>query len=284
MTLREAIAEGAGALEAGRPGSPFLDASLLMAQALGVGRDAVLARLPEGIPPDALLQYRGFIQRRLAGEPVAYILGYREFYGRRFRVDHRVLVPRPDTELLVEVALALLPAPRGSDGGPPIRVHDAFAGSGCVGISLAAERPDIELSMSDASTDALAVCARNCRTLLGREAAMLAGDILSAASAPLDLITANPPYVTSSFTDDILSNGSVEPRSALDGGNAGLDLYAPLAVQAAGLLRAGGYLVVEIGEEQGRAVADILRNAGFTDIGILQDLAGRDRVVRGEMP
>ncbi len=283
MTAREAVAEGTGALEAGRPGSPFLDATILLAHAMDISRDALLARLPDALDDAVLHGYRALVARRLAGEPVAYITGRREFWGLPFRSDPRALMPRPETEHLVETALSMLPPPR---PGRRLRCHDAFAGSGCVGIALASERPDIEMALSDASGPALELCAENAAAFLpadrpGGFPAILRGDILSAASAPLDAIVANPPYVSSALTREILGAGSPEPADALDGGPDGLAFYDPLAAQAFRLLNPGGFLAVETGDEQGPAVAAILEAAGFRDARIVRDLAGLDRVVAG---
>ncbi len=280
MTVRAALAEGSGALEGSCPGSPFLDAALLLAHAMDLSKDRLLASMPDEVSAPALDAYRALIARRASGEPVAYLVGHKEFYGRRYAVDSRVLIPRPDTELLVEVALSLLDR-AGGGARWPVRCHDAFTGSGCVGITLVAERPDLLVSTSDASEGALAVCRDNARAVLGRELDARSGDILSAATAPLDLITANPPYVPAAFTDGMMALGSREPRLALDGGEKGLDLYPRLATQAFALLAEGGALVVEIGEEQGPAVQEIFEDAGFTEVAVYGDLAGHDRVVSG---
>lgn len=247
-------------------------------------RERVLASMPDEVPSSALDAYRGYLARRNAGEPIAYLLGYREFYGRRFAVDSRVLVPRPETELLVDIALSALspPVPPPSAGTPSRqRYHDAFTGSGCVGISIAAERPELEVSLSDASPDALEVASANAVSVLGHELSIGTGSILSAATGVFDVITANPPYVSSTLTDALLSGGSHEPRMALDGGPLGLDPYPALAEQAWAKLREGGVLIVEIGEEQGAAVTDIFKAAGFDDVRVEADLAGQDRCVVG---
>ncbi|MBN2874593.1 MAG: peptide chain release factor N(5)-glutamine methyltransferase, partial [Spirochaetales bacterium] len=154
MTVRAALSEGTGSLKGSAPETPFLDAALLLGLAMHCTRERVLASMPDEVPSSALDAYRGYLARRNAGEPIAYLLGYREFYGRRFAVDSRVLVPRPETELLVDIALSALspPVPPPSAGTPSRqRYHDAFTGSGCVGISIAAERPELEVSLSDAS-------------------------------------------------------------------------------------------------------------------------------------
>ena len=280
MTVRTALAEGTGALERSRPGSPFLDAVLLLGHALNADKARLLSSMSDDVNPQALADYRRFIERRASGESVAYIVGFKEFYGRRYAVDPCVLVPRPDTEVLVEVALSLLPVAGGA-GVPAIRCHDACTGSGCVGISIAAERPDVEVSLSDISPGALGVARANSCTMLGRELVASISDILSGITGTFDLIVANPPYVTASLVDEIVSEGGREPRGALDGGRLGLDFYPALAAQAFGLLRDGAALAVEIGEEQGAEVAAILKDAGFESVKVHRDLAGSDRVVSG---
>jgi release factor glutamine methyltransferase len=255
---------------------------------MNLDKERLLASMPDEVPPDSLAVYRSCLSRRASGEPVAYIVGVKEFYGRLFRVDRRVLVPRPDTELLVEAALSLLPPV----GEPPsgatqaaaahrLRCHDAFTGSGCVGVTIAAERPDVELSLSDAAEEALELATVNARALLGRDLDIRQGSILSAAVGVYNLIVANPPYVSSRLADEIALRGEGEPRAALDGGALGLDLYPAIAEQAMGLLADGGALAVEIGEEQGPEVAALLGSAGFCDVTVHKDLAGHDRVVSG---
>jgi release factor glutamine methyltransferase len=320
ITVRQAVADGAAAIALRHPDTPHLDATLLLAQAFGLERSRLLAMLSDVVPASVLAFYQAYVERRLAGEPLAYIGGWREFYGRRFMVDRRVLVPRPETEHLVEAVLARLPPPgpmcppgvpadrpirmtgapagrlisvtgapadrlisvTGAPVGRLIRYHDAFAGSGCVGISVAAERPDVVVSLSDASAEALEVCMVNAVSLTGGALDIRQGWGLTAAQGLFDCISANPPYVASALTDAILAAGGAEPRLALDGGVSGLDCYGPLAAEAIGLLKPGACLVLEIGDDQGPAVRDILMGAGFGHVEILPDLAGRDRVVVGE--
>jgi release factor glutamine methyltransferase len=246
-------------------------------------KEHLLASMPDEIDSPAYSTYQACLSRRASGEPVAYIIGRKEFYGRLFSVDRRVLIPRPDTELLVEVALSLLPP----IGEPPVgepqrfRCHDAFTGSGCVGVTIAAERPDVAVSLSDASADALEVARANARALLGKEPDIRQGDILSAARGVFNLIVANPPYVTTGLTDEIALRGEGEPRAALDGGERGLDLYPEIAAQAIALLADGGALAVETGEEQGGAVRALFESTGYINVIVHKDLAGRDRVVSG---
>lgn len=316
MTVREALTRGASVLSGTGSETPRLDASLLLARAAGCGRAALLARLSDPLLPDAETAYSSFLSRRAEGESVAYILGEKEFYGRRFRVDPRVLVPRPDTETLVEAALAAargVPAGRPAGSGIPtlgagapgsgarrsgpgtgLRIHDAFTGSGCVGITLAAELPYAEVSLSDLSPGARDLAARNAREILGRDLPVLESDVLAGVSGPFDVITANPPYVSSAETDRLLGRPGpghlgppgadgirCEPREALDGGSDGLRFYRVLVPEAEKALAPGGCLAVEIGEEQGAAVGGMFRERGFRNVETLRDLGGRDRVVRG---
>lgn len=294
MTVREALSHGASVLSGTGSDTSYLDACLLLARAAGCGRAALLARLSDPLLPEAETTYSTFLSRRAEGESVAYILGEKEFFGRTFRVDHRVLVPRPETEILVEAALSAarrVPARRAGTG---LRVHDAFTGSGCVGITLAAELPGSEVSLSDLRPGARDVAARNAREILGRDLQILESDVLAGVSGPFDLITANPPYVASAETDRLQGrpgpgHGGArgedgvrrEPRAALDGGPDGLDFYRRLVPEAEKALALGGFLVVEMGEDQGASVGALFRGCGFTGVEVMRDLGGRDRVVRG---
>ncbi len=307
MTVREALSHGASVLSGTGSETPYLDSSLLLARAAGCGRADLLARNPEPLSPGAEAGFLAFLARRSEGESVAYILGEKEFFGRAFRVDPRVLVPRPDTEILVEAALQAArrilesrsepdPGPGGRRTGPApgtgLRIHDAFTGSGCVGITLAAELPGSEVSLSDLSPGARDLAARNARDILGRDLAVLESDVLSGAPGPYDLLTANPPYVASAETNRLLGRDPTrrtggadgirrEPRAALDGGPDGLDLYRRLVPEAEIRLAIGGFLAVEIGEDQGAPVSELFRLGGFREVEVIRDLGGRDRVVRG---
>lgn len=310
MTVREALTHGASVLSGTGSETPYLDSRLLLARTLGASRISLLARNPEVLPPGAEAAFLALLARRAEGESVAYILGEKEFYGRVFRVDSRVLVPRPDTEILAEAALEsarrilerraeagpAVPGPGGSRTGPlpgsGIRIHDAFTGSGCVGITLAAELPGSDVSLSDLCPGARDLAARNAREILGRDLPVLESDVLSGAPGPYDLVTANPPYVTSAETDRLLGGPGPgqtggadglrkEPREALDGGTDGLDFYRRLVPKAEKRLVSGGFLVVEIGEDQSSAAAELFRRGDFREVEVIRDLGGRDRVVRG---
>lgn len=292
MTLRDALARGAALLSEGGGESPVLDASLLLSHALGIDRAALLARGPEPVNDSVLELFKAFLARRRAGEAVAYILGRKEFWGMDFRVDRRVLVPRPETEHLVEAALEAASALKGAR---PLRLHDACTGSGCVGIALSAELLrrqsglELELSLSDISPEALQLARENAERLLsglarpGPSPGFILSDLLSGVEGLFEIITANPPYLAENEMNQIRSGAGMEPALALDGGPDGLALYRRLIPQAAARLAPGAFLAVEIGWTQGPAVRGLFREAGFSDICLRQDLGGRDRVVQGWM-
>ena len=280
MTYREFLAACTAELRGSE--TPFLDASLILAKSLGISRSTLLARLPEQMGP----QPEGFAAlwlRRLAGEGISYILGRREFFGREFLVDGRVLSPRPDTELLVAAALELGDGLGKAQGKGALRVHDLCTGSGAVAVSLAAERPFWELSASDISADALEVAMINSLGILGRHIPLAQADLLEGLGGPFDLITANPPYVPTEETTTLLEEGWGEPRLALDGGVDGLDIIRRLAAQAPATLARGGFLLVEIDALQAAETRSILEKEGFEGLKIWKDLAGLERVVSARL-
>lgn len=290
MNAREALREGAAALSGTE--TPFLDASLILARALGTDRARLLAAGPEPLGDMPLHNYREGLASRAAGLPLAYILGYKEFWGRRFAVDPRVLVPRPDTEVLVEAALrlgdSLAGSEDGAERGAAPRVHEACCGSGCVALSVAAERPAWEVSASDLSEDALDVARANAVSLIAPErrggpVAFALGDLLASAGEGFDLILANPPYVPAEEAAR-LARGWSEPLMALDGGADGLELIRRLVPQAARALAPGGYLLVEADGGQAEAVAELFRASRLEGVGSLTDLGGRARATVGRKP
>ena len=286
MTYRQFLAARAAELAAadGENDTPFLDACLVLAHSLGIARAGLLARFPETLAPaDIPASFDEAWARRLAGESVAYILGVKEFFGREFLVDGRVLVPRPDTETLVAAALEVGDAM----SKRPLRVHDVCTGSGAVAVSLAAERPGWKVSASDLSPDALDVAAANTARLLSGAASTLAlfrADLLEGLAGPFDLITANPPYVPSGETAALLARGWREPAHALDGGPDGLALMPRLIGQAYRALAPGGFLLIESDALQSPDIRAMFLREGFGDIRVWKDLAGLDRITGAGKP
>jgi release factor glutamine methyltransferase len=269
--------------------SPRLDAELLLARALGTTRIQLVVDAPRALSTEELARFREMVKRRRAHEPVAYILGEREFWGRVFRVDPRVLVPRPDTETLVEAALE-----RTRYVSMSMRALDLCTGSGCVAITLAKERPTSVVYATDASEDALAVARENALRLGAYNVVLRAGDLYAAcparagtaeASLRFDVITANPPYIARGEMPTLMQDvRDFEPRLALEAGDDGLDVLRRVVAGAPAHLVAGGVLAVEVGAGQAPAVAELFRAAGFDAIELRRDYARIERVVSGVLP
>lgn len=252
-----------------------LDAELLLGQVLGRSRTWLYTWPEHDLDPAQRHAFQALLTRRERGEPVAYLLGEREFYGRRFRVNADVLIPRPDTETLVDMALTLLPA-------TPLRVADLGTGSGAIGITLALERPAWRVLLVDCSEAALTVAGDNAARL-GANVDTRCGSWLEGETRDFDLIVSNPPYIDAD--DHHLSEGDVrfEPRSALVAGEQGLADLSAIAAQARRRLNPGGWLMLEHGHQQGGAVRELLRRQGFTGRRSRRDLGGNERVTLGHV-
>jgi release factor glutamine methyltransferase len=256
-----------------------LDAEILLALALSSTRIQLIVDAKRQLAADELARFRGLVKRRRALEPVAYILGEREFYGRKFRVDRRVLIPRPDTETLVAVGLERTRAVSMS-----MRALDLCTGSGCVAVTLARDRPTSFIVASDASDDALAVARENALRLGAYNVAFRAGDLFDAVdpSSRFDLVTANPPYIPADEIGSLqVDVGRYEPRAALDGGGDGLALVRRIVADAPAHLADAGVLALELGFGQAPAVAELFSRAGFVDVQVRRDYARVERVVSG---
>ncbi len=260
--------------------TPRLDAELLLGKVLDCDRVRLIIEAQRPLVPEELTSYRELIQRRRAGEPVAYLLGIREFYGLSFRVDRRVLIPRPDTEVLVEVALELT-RPRSMYG----RALDLCTGSGCVAIAFARQRRTWEVTATDRSAAALEVARDNALRLGAiHNTACAEGDLFAAVDpvSRFDMITANPPYISRhEYAQLDVGIREFEPPDALAGGDDGLQIIGRLVAEAPRHLAPGGHLAVEIGYEQAADTRALFAQAGFTEIGLRRDYGQRDRVVHG---
>jgi len=258
-----------------------LEARVLAAFAWTVSPAWLIAHDTDPLSDAQTTQFQALLNRRLAGEPVAYLTGTREFYGRPFRVSPDVLIPRPDTELLVERALACIPPDHAVD------VLDLGTGSGCIAITLALERPLARVTAVDRSAAALAIAQRNADGLNAR-VEFLTSDWFAAFMPPrglagrrFDLIVSNPPYIAAA--DPHLARGDVrfEPLTALAAGHDGLADLRRLTTAASAHLKPGGTLLLEHGYDQADAVVELLRQHGFEQICTLRDLAGLNRVSGG---
>jgi len=271
------------------------DAEWLLASRLGIERFALYLEPDRTLPPDVAERVHALIERRAGHEPLQHLLGFEDFRGLRLRVTPDVLIPRPETEGLVEWALELLDAMSADGGragamsGPPLMVADIGTGSGAIACALAGARPAAEVVAVEASPAALAVAADNVRALgIEGRVRLLAGDLLAplaAQASRLAMIVANLPYLASAVIPTLPREvRDFEPRAALDGGPDGLGLLRRLVRAAPAVLRPGGRLVLEIGEEQAGALASLMVAEGFTDIMSRRDLRGAERYITGASP
>jgi release factor glutamine methyltransferase len=268
VPVREALDSAVVALQAAGVDTPRLDAEVLLAHALGVDRLALVTDRERRVEGPAVRTFQDAVRRRsVRREPVAYITGTKGFRHIDLRVDARVLIPRPETETLVEAALHL---PRGA------RVVDVGTGSGAVALALKDERPDLDVIATDTSADALAVARANAARL-GLDVAFVEGDLLDGVG-DVDAVVSNPPYVADSDTlqPEIAKH---EPAVALYAGPEGLHVIRRLVAQAAA--STARFVALEVGMGQAAEVGEVVRAAGFADIETRRDLAGIERVVAG---
>lgn len=264
---------------------PALEARILLGHALSWRRTELITRADEPLAVEALARYRALEARRVAGEPIAQIVGAREFYGLTFEVTPHVLIPRPETELLVEMVLTAI------EPAPCPRVLDLGTGSGAIAIAIACTRPDARVVAVDRSPEALTVAARNAAKLI--DPARPGGAIQwrqsdwyaeLEATEPFDVIVSNPPYIAAH--DPHLNAGDLrfEPRGALTDEADGLSAIRTIVAGSARFLASGGQLWFEHGYDQAAEVRAILTAAGFTDVHSLRDLAGIERATGGAAP
>ncbi|MDD3193479.1 MAG: peptide chain release factor N(5)-glutamine methyltransferase [Oscillospiraceae bacterium] len=249
---------------------------LLLEAFVGISKAQRLSYPEQLLGQDEMARIEAALSRREAGEPLQYLLGWWEFYGRRFAVGPGVLIPRADTEILVEQALAELA------NTPSPKVADLCAGSGCVGITVACERPDAQIVLLELSPQAAAYCNKNSKALAPR-CRFLQADVLrtTAGLTGLDAVLSNPPYIPSEGISGLQREVRQEPAMALDGSADGLRFYRGIPLLWRKALKPGGLLGFEIGFDQGQAVRDLLADAGFSDIRVVKDYSGNDRVVLG---
>ena len=286
-TVRALLADAIARL--GLAGIPTArqDAEWLLAARLGIERFALYLELELALPPDVVESVRALVARRAGHEPLQHLLGFEDFRGLRLRVTPDVLIPRPETEGLVEWALELLNEMSATSGGSgSISIADIGTGSGAIACALASARPDAEVFAVESSAAALAVAAENVRALgLDARVRLLAGDLLTplaTRAGRLAMIVANLPYLASGVIPTLPREvRDFEPRGALDGGPDGLALLRRLVTVAPAALRPGGRLVLEIGEEHAGALASLMAAEGFTAIMSRRDLRGAERYIAG---
>ncbi len=276
MNYREAFETGKGALAAAGIEEAELDARLLLEEICGTDRNTLLVHGDRNVTEEELAQYKEMLEKRSAHIPLQQIIGRQSFMGLDFYVDENVLIPRQDTELLVEEALQEL-----HDG---MRILDMCTGSGCILLSLLKYSNDCEGIGADISEEALKVAERN-RVQLGLEnAAFIRSDLFEAVEGKFDLLVSNPPYICSDVIDTLMPEvREHEPRQALDGSADGLHFYRRILAECRAYLKPGGMLLFEIGYDQGEAVKRLMEENGFLEVEVKKDYGGLDRVVLGTL-
>jgi len=288
MTIRETLAEGIKLLtapsESALIDTPSLDGTILLAHTLGCDRTELILRDNEPISEKSTKEYKTLLERRRSGECIAYILGYREFRGLRFSVSPHVLVPRPDTETLVEAALEYIDLEKDTEN---LFVLDLCTGSGALAVSLKYERPFLHVTASDISPQALEIAILNSKLCLQSKTLdpspqslyFIQSDLFENISGRFNIIVSNPPYVPSGELAGLAPEVQREPALALDGGEDGLFFYRAIIAQAPKHLLPGGVLLFEAGPEQMPAIRELLEAHGFYSVRLYKDLGGRDRVI-----
>lgn len=276
MNYREAYETGKGTLAAAGIEEAELDARLLLEEICGTDRNTLLVHGDRNVTEEELAQYKEMLEKRSVHIPLQQIIGRQSFMGLDFYVDENVLIPRQDTELLVEEALQEL-----HDG---MRILDMCTGSGCILLSLLKYSNDCEGIGADISEEALKVAERN-RVQLGlKNAAFIRSDLFEAVEGKFDLLVSNPPYICSDVIDTLMPEvREHEPRQALDGSADGLHFYRRILAECRTYLKPGGMLLFEIGYDQGEAVKRLMEENGFLEVEVKKDYGGLDRVVLGTL-
>ena len=285
MTYKQCYENGVSILETAQVPEARLDARLLLEAVCGTDRNALLVHGDREVAKEQEVAFMEVIDRRAKRIPLQHILGYQEFMGFRFQVNEHVLIPRQDTEVLVEKAFeALKGALKGSAGSEGVQVLDMCTGSGCILISLLKMCSGATGIGVDISKEALAVAKANGEALLKEgQVSWICSDMFANVEGKFDVITSNPPYIPTKVIEGLMPEvKEFEPMGALDGMEDGLFFYRKIALEAPRFLKEHGQLFLEIGHDQGEAVSKLLLEQGFANVQVLKDYAGLDRVVSAQ--
>lgn len=285
MTVLEALNWGTHYLKNHQIQNPRLQAELLLAHSMNLKREGLYLRFPQEIAKEEEENFKRLVLRRVSGEPLQYLLGYQEFWSIRFKVDSRVLIPRPETEHLVEEAISILS--KNNFESSPL-VLELGTGCGAIAIALARELKHLRIIATDLSKEAIEVAKENARDCgVIHQIAFLVGDLFeffSPFKRHFDLILSNPPYIRDSEIDRLAREiKDHEPLMALKGGDEGLDFYRRIISQAPRYLKKGGWLLLELGEGQAEKVSELFESTGeFKKPILLKDLSGKERVIKAQ--
>lgn len=273
MNYGEALKSGAEYLRSREIADAEYDAWYLMEFAGHISRAEYLLRRMEKMPKEVYIRYEELLRERGKRIPLQHLTGEQEFMGLSFTVNERVLIPRQDTELLVEEALKRL--------RPGARVLDLCTGSGCIAISLKKIRPDLDVTASDLSGQALEIARENAKRLRA-DVDFVQSDLLEELSGAFDMILSNPPYIPTKTIDTLMEEVRFhDPKMALDGGADGLFFYRRIIAESKSHLTRGGWLIFENGHDQGETVSHMMMEGSYTGVRVIKDLSGLDRVVVG---
>ena len=278
-TIREVLAEGTSLLKNSSAASetPFLDALILLTYVLGISKEKLLASYPDKISESHYNSYCELLNKRSKNYPVSYLIKKKEFFGLSFYVDENVLVPRPDSETLVEAALKIL-----RDYPQMTNILDLCTGSGALAIALKHTLPNLNVICSDLSNNALEVCRKNSADILGKEIPSIESNLFDKIKGTFDIIITNPPYLTDKETEKMMETGWKEPDMALQGGEDGLDFIREIIYKAPDFLEKNGYLLIESSIDQTEIIRELMDSANYYNTGIIKDLSGRNRVTAGQ--
>jgi len=279
MTIREALREGASLLRRGGIENPHRDAGIFLGEILKTDKTHLALQDEKQIDCACYTEYQEMLKRRAEGECAAYITGHKEFRFLDLLVDKNVLVPRPDTEILVEAALCAIDSMKGQ-----ITVIDLCTGSGAVALALKYERPSLAISASDISDAALLVAKQNAQKYqLQNDIAFIESDLFCAIKNQFDIIVSNPPYIPHNALSELAIEVKNEPALALDGGTEGLEIIRRVINGAREHLNKNGFLFLEAAPAQMPRIAELLEDAAFAEITVTNDLSGAQRVIGGRL-
>ena len=275
MTYKQAEQKGEALLESAGVMDAKIDAWLLLEMVAKIDRSFYFMHINEEVDPEVLTEYERVVEKRAEHVPLQYITGEQEFMGMTFKVNSNVLIPRQDTETLVEETLKVIE--------PQMEILDLCTGSGCILLSILKNAPTVRGTGSDISKQALLVAKENAK-LHDLDVEWVRGNLFDNVSGQFDVIVSNPPYIAQAEIPTLMPEvGQFEPLQALDGGVDGLDFYRKITEEAPQYLKETGYLFLEIGYDQGQAVQQMMLDAGFSEVTVIKDLAGNDRVVKGQI-
>jgi release factor glutamine methyltransferase len=279
VSLRELYNQGREAIRQSGIENPELEASVLLAKAFNIEARDIYAHPERQLGPEEVEEFNRLLERRIRREPMAYILGEKEFYSRSFSVTPDVLIPRPETEILVEEALKIL------ENFTSPWIIDVGTGSGCIAVTLGCERRDARIFATDISYEALLIARKNSeRHGVSQGVSFVRSDLLSCfKDKSFDLVVSNPPYVKGS--DYVSLDRDIrdyEPEISLLGGEEGIDYIKGIIFQSKRALKKGGWCIIEVGVDQSGRVTEMFEEAGFKDISLTRDLSGVERVIKGK--